>query len=542
MSFKEYGFGEEILSAISELGFEKPTEIQEKTFYFFDNNPSKDLIGLAQTGTGKTAAFSLPLLKNIGKKSNKILILCPTRELCIQISKDIKSYGKNIKHLKVVEVYGGVSADGQIRKLKDKPQIIVGTPGRTYDLIRQKKLVLSKVEVLILDEADEMLSMGFKEDLTNILSYTPKEKQVLLFSATMPKEIENIANDYMVSPSKISVGKRNESNKDVSHEYYITQIKNKYLTLKRVVDLNPNIYAIVFCRTRNDTKDIADRLASDGYNSDALHGDLSQAQRDSVMNKFKTKQIQLLIATDVAARGLDVNNLSHVINYGLPDDTEVYVHRSGRTGRAGNKGISITIASSRDYKRFEYLSRKTKSKFIKKDIPSGKEVCEQQLFSLINKIKETEVNNEQIKSYLPSIFEKLDGLTREELINKFVSIEFNKFLNYYKDSKDLNIKERTNNKKDRFKRSNFNSSNINYTRFYINIGKKDNLNKGNLMGFLNDYINPKPDIGKIEILDKFSFFEMDKSYSDKVNSIFKNVKRGGRKIIVEKTMRNKRVR
>jgi len=422
------------------MGFEQPTSIQAKAIPQIISS-TQDLIGRAQTGTGKTGAFGIPVLNNLDLKSDHVqaLILCPTRELCLQITKEIQNFAQHLPMVKVVPVYGGSSMDTQIFALKNKAQIVVATPGRALDLVNRKKLKLEQLQWLVLDEADEMLSMGFKDDMDAILATTPKEKQTLLFSATLPQEIMRIVKTYMNSPIEIAAEKVQTGADNVTHHYYEVQAKDRYVAIKRILDVHPDIYAIVFCRTRAETKEIAEKLSADGYNSDALHGDLSQQQREYTMSRFRSKTLQLLIATDVAARGLDVNDLTHVINYNLPDDPDVYIHRSGRTGRAHRKGVSITIIHSREHNRLRDLERRIGKPFEKKLVPTGRQICEKQLYHLVDKVENVEVDESQIKDYLPVIFSKLSWLDREELIKRFMSIEFNQFLSYYKDSRDINL-------------------------------------------------------------------------------------------------------
>ncbi len=497
-TFVETGLKPEILQALESIGFEKPTPIQAKAIPHLINS-DKDLLAYAQTGTGKTAAFSLPLIHGIDEKSDDInaIILCPTRELCLQIERDIQTFIKYIPALKAMAVYGGESIDRQIKGLRSKPNIIVGTPGRVCDLIRRKRLQLGNINYLVLDEADEMLTMGFKDELDQILSACPSERQTLCFSATMPRELLRIANEYMDSPDEITAGQRNVSAENVKHVYLVADRSDKYEVLKRVADINPNIYAIVFCRTRMGTKEVADRLMADKYAADALHGDLSQAQRDYVMNKFRKKQIQILVATDVAARGIDVNDLTHVINYELPDQLEAYIHRSGRTGRAGKEGMAVSLITRRDLSRISQLERKIGKKISKKKIPTGQEICQRQLFSMVDKFVATDVNDD-INEYLPMIEEKMEALSKEELIKKFVSSEFNRFLSYYKNSQDLNTKDRS--KKTRGGK---------YSRFHINVGKKQGLDPKGIIGILNDSRNLRNiEVGQIDIMNNFSFFEV----------------------------------
>lgn len=532
IKFTETGLNENILSAISDLGFVEPTPIQQKTISHLLNT-EKDLIALAQTGTGKTAAFGLPVIQkiNIEERIVQTLVLSPTRELAIQIGKDLEAYSKNIKNLGICCVYGGASIVKQTKELKSKPQIVVGTPGRVLDLIRQKILKVDQINWLILDEADEMLNMGFKDELDGILSSTPGEKQTLLFSATMPAEISRIAKEYMHEYDEITVGKKNSGSDDVTHQYYMIHARDRYLALKRIADVNPDIYGIVFCRTRQETKDVAEKLMHDGYNADALHGDLSQAQREQVMNRFRVKHLQILVATDVAARGLDVNDLSHIINYNLPDDMEIYTHRSGRTGRAGKKGISIAIIHMRELSKIRNIEQLIGKKFSKENVPGGKEICGAQLVSLINKIHDIEINDDQISGYLPKIYDQLKDFDREELIKRFVSAEFNRFLEYYKDAKDINVSVRDRSKESR---GNSNFTNDEFTRFFINLGAKDKLTKRTMIKFLDQTFTTKAiNIGRVDIMENFSFFEVETSFLNDVIASFKGVKFKNRKVLVE---------
>ncbi|MBP6611560.1 MAG: DEAD/DEAH box helicase, partial [Paludibacter sp.] len=443
MTFKELNLKADILSAIEELGYENPMPVQEKTIPFMLEKTT-DLVALAQTGTGKTAGFGLPVLHLIDptRKQVQALVLAPTRELCIQIANDLKNYSKNMRGLKIVAVYGGEDIRVQLKQLDTAPQIVVATPGRLIDLIERRKVELGAIEFLVLDEADEMLNMGFKEDIETILEKTPENRRTMLFSATMPKEIASIAKRYMKNYEEITIGNKNEGSANVEHIYYVSPAKSRYLVLKRIVDLNPDIYGIVFCRTRQETKEVADHLMHDGYSADALHGDLSQAQRDTVMQKFRIRNIQLLVATDVAARGLDVSDLTHVINYNLPDDVEIYTHRSGRTGRANKKGISVSIIHSKERFKVKDIERMLRKNFELQQIPNGLEVCKKQLFYMIEKMQNVDVNEEQILPYIPQIMEQLQELPKDEIIKRFVSLEFNRFLEYYKDAEDLNYHEK----------------------------------------------------------------------------------------------------
>jgi ATP-dependent RNA helicase DeaD len=519
MTFEETGLKPEILKAIAEMGFENPTPIQEQTISHLISS-TQDLVALAQTGTGKTAAFGLPVIHNTSMQIKEVqsLILCPTRELCLQITRDMDKYSKFIPGFKTIPVYGGADITKQIRELKSGGQVVVGTPGRVHDLIRRKILNVSAIRWLILDEADEMLTMGFKEELDAILSTTPKEKQTLLFSATMPTEIASMKANYLHDAIEISVGKRNAGAENVEHHYYMVHAKDKYETLKRIADNYPDCYAIVFCRTRMETREVAEQFMADGYNADALHGDLSQAQRDQVMGRFRGKQLQMLVATDVAARGLDVTELTHVINYSLPDDPEVYIHRSGRTGRAGKSGISVTIINLKETGRLKQIERIARKKFERKMVPGGDEICEKQLFHLIDRVQNVEINNGQIDKYLPQILEKFEGMSHSDIVKHFVSLEFNQLLDYYKNSRDLNVRAEL--PRDSFQRNDRNGdrgdrgdNRMNFTRLFINAGKKQNLNASGLIGLINEYSNRKSiEIGKIDIQRKFSFFEIDSTY------------------------------
>ena len=523
MTFRELNLKDEILSAIEELGYEQPMPVQEKTIPFVLEQ-SADVVALAQTGTGKTAAFGLPLLNLIDPEAEQVqaLVLAPTRELCIQITNDLKNYAKYLKGVRIVPVYGGEDIRVQLRQLDHTPQIVVATPGRLIDLLKRGKVNLEHISFLVLDEADEMLNMGFKEDIETILERTPEDRRTMLFSATMPKEIAAIARNYMKDFEEITVGTKNAGAENVEHIYYLCQAKQRYEVLKRIADMNPDIYGIVFCRTRQETKDVAEKLMNDGYNADALHGDLSQAQRDTVMQKFRVRHIQLLVATDVAARGLDVSDLTHVINYNLPDDVEVYTHRSGRTGRAGKKGVSVSIIHSKEKFKIKQLERTLKKTFEKRPIPNGLEVCKKQLFHLINRMQQVEVNEEQIAPYIGQIMNQLEYLDKEELLKRFVSLEFNRFLDYYKDAPDLNIPEKT--KESREKREGREGraggrgkKTGEKVRLKIKLGDQEGITPKRLLGIINDVTGDKSiSIGSIEITSKFSFFDV---YADQVNQL-----------------------
>jgi ATP-dependent RNA helicase DeaD len=534
ISFKETGLKPEIVEAISELGFQNATPIQEECIPFILSSRD-DLIANAQTGTGKTAAFGLPIIEQIDLDSKNVqaIVIAPTRELAIQISKDLQHYASKIPALKIIPVYGGASIEPQLKALKSNVHIVVGTPGRLLDLINRKKLKLNEIKWLVLDEADEMLNMGFKDELDGILSTTPESRQTLLFSATLPKEIIRISKNYMKNPQQIAVAKANVGADTVEHHYYQVNARDKYAVLKRLADLNPNIYAIVFCRTRRETKDIADKLIKDNYNADALHGDLSQAQREHVMNRFRVGNLQILVATDVAARGLDVNDLTHVINYSLPDDPEVYVHRSGRTGRAGKNGISISITHNRENRKIREIEKLIGKSFDKKLVPNGREICEIQLLNLVSNMENVDINSGEIDSFMDAIYAQLENMSKEEIIKRFISIEFNRFLDYYKGAKDLNIssseaRHRDRDRDDRMSRNDRSgrrerkergsrSSNSKFKRLHINIGSKNSANPGSIIGLVNKATpGLSVDIGDIEILKKFSFFEVDVKHVDKV--------------------------
>lgn len=562
-NFEELNLNAELISAITELGFVKPTPIQEMVIPVLLES-SRDLVGLAQTGTGKTAAFGLPMIQktDTATKQTQGLILSPTRELCIQITKDIKAYSKNSKGIRVTAVYGGSSIETQIKELNRGSHIVVGTPGRTLDLIKRKKLNINNINTVVLDEADEMLSMGFKEDLNSILETTPESKQTLLFSATMPAEITRISNKFMNDPVEISAGTKNKGAENVKHIYYEVQARDRYEALKRIADLNPRIYGIIFCRTRRETKEIADKLIQDGYNADALHGDLSQAQRDSVMNKFRTKHLQLLVATDVAARGLDVNDLTHVINYNLPDENELYIHRSGRTGRAGKSGISLSILHMREKHKLRAVEKMIGHKFEKKTVPSGKEICGKQLYNLVEKVEKVEIDEDQIGLFMDVIYKKLEWLSREDLIKKFVSVEFNRFLSYYKNAKDLNKAYSPRDRSDRSDRSDRfdrqkkgkrdkrdkggneergerkerreSQDDSNFSRFFINVGSNNDLNPPSLIGLINQYTRERNiNIGRIEIMKNFSFFEVDAAFENTILKAFKDANFNDTKLVTE---------
>lgn len=547
ITFQNLGLQEEILTAVTGLGYELPMPIQEQVIPFIMNETT-DLVAMAQTGTGKTAAFGLPILNMVDPDNQSIqaLILAPTRELCVQISNDLKSYSQLMPAIKVVPVYGGESIVTQMRQLEQKPQILVATPGRLIDFIERKKVKLDNILFLVLDEADEMLNMGFQDAIETILSTTPKDRRTLLFSATMPAPVFHIAKKYMSQYCEISVGNRNAGAENVEHKYYVVQARNRYLALKRIVDMNPDIYGIVFCHTRQETKEIADKLMRDGYDADALHGDLSQMQRDLVMNKFRLRNLQILVATDVAARGLDVSDLTHVINYNLPDDNEIYTHRSGRTGRANKSGISISIIHTKEVRRLHEIEKLVQKEFKQEQIPSGIEVCKRQLFFLIDRMENVQVNNEQIDPLLTQIYKKLAYLDKDEIIKRFVSVEFNRFLEYYKDAVDLNVFE--SDKSDKYdkkegrqgkKKGERSSQRSNRVRLKINVGMSQNASPRSILDIINTTTKEKINVGKIEVSSKNSFFEI---YDDQLSKVLGAFNRNGgndfRVSVVEDSGRN----
>lgn len=538
LTFNVMGLSPNLLKVIEELGFKKPTPIQEEVIPIFFETEN-DIVGLAQTGTGKTAAFGLPIIEQIDirNKSVQALILAPTRELCIQISKDLQIFSKYVEGLRVVPVYGGAHIDTQIKALKKGAHIIAATPGRMLDLINRKAANIANVRTVVLDEADEMLNMGFRDELDSILEKTPDIKRTLLFSATMPKEVARIAKNYMNSPVEITIGKQNAGAENIRHIYYQVHARDRYLALKRIADINPEIYGIVFCRTRMETKDVADKLIKDGYNADAIHGDLSQAQRDNVMKRFRERSLQMLVATDVAARGIDVNDISHIINYNLPEELDIYTHRSGRTGRAGKSGVSIAIVNYREKNKIPQIEKIIRKKFEKLSVPNGAEICKKQLFKLIGKMENVEVDEAQIAPFMDTVNKKLEWLSKEQIIKHFVSLEFNRFLEYYKNAPDLNEKaEDKRDKRDDGRRSNRHRrrAKSDYTRFFINIGKKDGVIPKNIIGMINDNTkNRDINIGTIDLKDSFSFFEVEKNYANKVLNSFSNTKFKGRRVRVD---------
>ncbi len=536
-NFEEMGFTPGILKAIQELGFENPMPVQEKVIPLMLGG-EVDIIALAQTGTGKTAAFGLPLVQATDTEINntQALILCPTRELCMQITGDLTDYAKYTGKLKILAVYGGASIDNQIRGLKKGVHIIVATPGRLIDLIGRGAARLSAVTTVILDEADEMLNMGFLDSINEILEEVPDGHRTLLFSATMSKEISSIARKYMDNPVEITIGTKNSSADNVSHAYYLVHAKDKYKVLKRIADFEPDIYGIVFCRTRKETQEVASKLINDGYNADALHGDLSQVQRDAVMQKFRMRNLQLLVATDVAARGLDVDDLTHVINYSLPDDTEVYTHRSGRTGRAGKTGISISLVHLRERHNLQQIERLVKKPFKAIPIPTGTEICGKQLFHWLNKLETVVTDHQEIEKFLPEIKEKLAGLDREELLKRVVSLQFDRFLGDYRNGEDIidPVPEREGSFGRSGKRDAREEYPGNYTRLFINLGKTDGFFPEQLIELVNSNTKGrKVPIGKIDLLKTFSFFEVEPSYADELIKALNNATFDNRRVAVE---------
>lgn len=541
-TFEELGVSPEIRKAIEELGYENPMPVQEEVIPYLLGN-GNDVVALAQTGTGKTAAFGLPLIQKIDVKNcvPQALVLCPTRELCLQIAGDLTDYSKYITDLKILPVYGGSSIDSQIRSLKRGVHIIVATPGRLIDLMERKVAQLATIRDVVMDEADEMLNMGFTDSINAILENIPQDRNTLMFSATMSPEIARIAKTYLHEAKEITIGTKNEGSKNVNHVAYIVHAKDKYLALKRVVDFYPQIYGIVFCRTRKETQEIADKLIQDGYNADSLHGELSQAQRDLVMQKFRQRHLQLLVATDVAARGLDVNDLTHVINYGLPDDTESYTHRSGRTGRAGKTGISIAIINLREKGRMKEIEHIIKKKFEVSVLPSGQEICQQQLIKVIDDIEKVKVNEEEIETFLPGIYRKLDWLDKEDLIKRVVSLEFNRFLDYYKNAPEIE-QPKANEKKSEAKESRKGDkekvgrkAEKGYTRLFLNLGKTDGFYTNQIIDLVNRNLRKERiPIGRIDLMQNFSFFEVIQEQAPQVlKALNKVVLSGGRKVCVE---------
>ena len=545
-TFEELGVSPEILKAIKEMGYENPMPVQEEVIPYLLGN-GNDVVALAQTGTGKTAAFGLPLIQKIEVKKRvpQALILCPTRELCLQIAGDLNDYSKYIDGLKVLPVYGGSSIESQIRMLKAGVHIIVATPGRLIDLMERKVAKLETIADVVMDEADEMLNMGFTDSINAILEKVPEDRNTLMFSATMSPEISRIAKKYLHDAKEITIGTKNEGSKNVNHIAYLVHAKDKYAALKRIADYYPQIYGIIFCRTRKETQEIADKLIQDGYNADSLHGELSQAQRDLVMQKFRQRHLQLLVATDVAARGLDVNDLTHVINYGLPDDIESYTHRSGRTGRAGKTGISIAIINLREKGKMREIERIINKKFIMGEMPSGKQICEQQLIKLIDDIEKVKMNDEEIESFLPGIYRKLEWLSKEDLIKRVVSMEFNRFLEYYSNAPEIETPSMNDRRSEREPKGRKDHGSARekterkaekgYTRLFLNVGKTDGFYANQIIELINRNMKKqRTTIGRIDLMQNFSFFEVAENQAqDVIKALNKVNLNGGRKIVVE---------
>ena len=544
-TFEELGVSPEIRKAIEEMGYENPMPVQEEVIPYLLGE-GNDVVALAQTGTGKTAAFGLPLIQKINVKNRvpQALILCPTRELCLQIAGDLNDYSKYIDGLKVLPVYGGSSIESQIRMLKSGVHIIVATPGRLIDLMERKVAKLDTIGNVVMDEADEMLNMGFTDSINSILEKVPEDRNTLMFSATMSPEISRISKQYLRNAKEITIGTKNEGSKNVNHIAYVVHAKDKYAALKRIADYYPQIYGIIFCRTRKETQEIADKLIQDGYNADSLHGELSQAQRDLVMQKFRQRHLQLLVATDVAARGLDVNDLTHVINYGLPDDTESYTHRSGRTGRAGKTGISIAIINLRERGKMREIERIINKKFIVGEMPTGKQICEQQLIKLIDDIEKVKVNEEGIESFLPGIYRKLEWLSKEDLIKRVVSMEFNRFLEYYSNAPEIEtptVTDRRGEREPRERKEHGSSrekterkAEKGYTRLFLNLGKTDGFYANQIIELINRNMKKqRTTIGRIDLMQNFSFFEVAEKQANDVISALNKVNLNGRKVVVE---------
>jgi ATP-dependent RNA helicase DeaD len=528
-SFETLGLSKGLAESVQQIGFETPTPIQEKAIPVLLAG-NRDFVGLAQTGTGKTAAFGLPLLELIDEKSRhtQALILAPTRELGLQITSDLENFTEKFKPFNIVAVYGGASISEQIRKVKKGAQIIVATPGRLIDLIDRKAINISTIRYVVLDEADEMLNMGFKEDLDKILSFTPDEKSTWLFSATMPREVRSIMKNYMTDPYELIVGEQNVGNVNIEHQYVIVSEKDRYLALKRMLDYNPEIFGLIFCRTRIDTQKVAEMLMKDGYNADALHGDLTQQQRDRVMMKFRERSLQILVATDVAARGIDVEDISHVIHLNIPDEMEFYTHRSGRTARAGKKGISIAMISKKELGKVKQLEKTLKSPFKRMMIPTGPDVCQKQLLALMHKVHVVKINEDEIGEFLPAVYEELKDLTKEDLIKRFASIEFNRFLDYYRNAPDLNVEaQRGSAGSEKYSGG---------SRFFINVGKMDGVDVSRLLEMIDDYAGvTKKDIGRIDLKGAYSFFEVEPQKVDDIIKGLNGITYKGRQVRVEMT-------
>jgi len=540
-TFKELGLSQALVESITKLGFETPTPIQEQAIPLLLQE-NRDMVALAQTGTGKTAAFGLPMLELIDEtdRTTQALVLAPTRELCLQITNDLENFCKGTKAVQIVPIYGGASIVEQIKKVKRGAHIVVATPGRLMDMMDRRAVDISSIQIVVLDEADEMLNMGFKDDIDTILADTPDTKKVWLFSATMPREVRAIASAYMSQPLEITVGNKNQGNVNIEHQYIVVEERDRYAALKRIVDFNIEIFAVIFCRTKLDTQKVAENLIRDGYNADALHGDLTQQQRDKVMKSFKDKTLQFLVATDVAARGIDVSNITHVINLNLPDEIEFYTHRSGRTARAGKQGISLAIITKRELGKIKQIEKVVNTKFQRINIPSGAEVCQKRLIHLVHKLREVKVNEAEISPLLPAVYEELQSLSKEEVIKRFTFLEFNHLLDYYRDAPDLNRTERSDRTNDASARpERFTTG----TRLFINIGKMDGLDAGKLLGMICDRCGvTRAVIGRIDLKGAYSFIEVEEEVSQLVQSNLHGMEYKGRMVRVEITQEKERGR
>lgn len=539
MTFEELGLISPICQAVGELGYEQPMPVQEAVIPYLLGEPI-DLVALAQTGTGKTAAFGLPLLHKLSGTSQhnnlpKALVLCPTRELCLQIADDLAEYSKYLPNVRILPVYGGSSIEAQIRVLKRGVEVIVATPGRLIDLMERGAAVLDEVQTVVLDEADEMLNMGFTESIERILSSVPQERHLLLFSATMPREVATIAKRYLNKPKEITIGNKNEGNANIKHVHYMVSAKHKYLALKRIADYYPNIYGIVFCRTRKETQEIADALIKDGYNADALHGELSQAQRDYVMQKFRIRALQILVATDVAARGLDVNDLTHVIHYGLPDDIASFTHRSGRTARAGKTGLSIAICHSRERAKLRDIEKIIGSKIERVAMPSGKDICEKQLFNLADRLERVDITEDAtLEAIFPTIMHKLDWLDKEELLRRLMLMEFRRLLDYYEEVEDIDeVGDSSRERGESDKKKRTREAEEGMTRLFINFGKMDRMFPNKLIELINKCVPGRVAIGKIDLMARFSFFEVAEEDAADVVEALSQYEVDGRRIVVD---------
>lgn len=539
-TFKELGLSQALVETVTKMGFENPTPVQEKAIPVLLEG-GRDMVALAQTGTGKTAAFGLPLIELIDEtnRTTQALVIAPTRELCLQITSDLENFSKNVKSLNIVAIYGGASITDQIKKVKRGAHIVVATPGRLMDMMERKAVNISTIRFVILDEADEMLNMGFKEDIDTILADTPESKNVWLFSATMPREVRAIASHYMKDPHELTVGTKNQGNVNIEHQYVLVDDRDRYPALKRIVDYNLDIFAVIFCRTKIDTQKIAENLIKDGYNADSLHGDLTQQQRDKVMRNFKDKTLQFLVATDVAARGIDVSNITHVIHLNLPDEIEFYTHRSGRTARAGKKGISIAIVTKREVGKIRQIEKVVNTKFERKQVPSGSEVCQQRLVSLVHRLRDVKVVESEIGKFLPAVLEEMKDLSKEEVIKRFTFMEFNHLLDYYRDAPDLNRADRSSERGERGERSERPERGERFTngdRLFVNLGKMDGLDAGKFMGMICDRCGVKGDaIGRIDLKGAYSFIEVDKEVSKLVQDNLHGMEYKGRMVRVEVT-------